>query len=73
GAELDLFEDADDLRFTESGFLHAETSVGVDSLLLSGAKIRGGFSPSLNVYLWPKPSLATGEYSTDKLTFGVSP
>uniref|UniRef100_UPI001C0ECD95 hypothetical protein n=1 Tax=Comamonas thiooxydans TaxID=363952 RepID=UPI001C0ECD95 len=44
GAELDLFEDADDLRFTESGFLHAETSVGVDSLLLSGAKIRGGFT-----------------------------
>lgn len=45
GAELDLFEDGDNLRFTESGFLHAETSVGVDSLLLNGAKIRGGFSP----------------------------
>lgn len=28
GAELDLFEDADDLRFTESGLLDAETSVG---------------------------------------------
>lgn len=28
GAEQDLFEEADDLRFTESGFLHAETSVG---------------------------------------------
>lgn len=28
GADFDLFEDADDLRFTKSGFLHAETSVG---------------------------------------------
>lgn len=44
GAELDLFEDGDDLRLTESGFLHAETSAGVDSLLLNGAKIRGGFN-----------------------------
>ena len=28
GAELDLFEDADTLRFTESGILQAETFVG---------------------------------------------
>ena len=28
GAELDLFEDTDALRFTESGLLQAETSVG---------------------------------------------
>lgn len=28
GTELDLFEDADNLRFTESGFLPVETSVG---------------------------------------------
>lgn len=50
GVELDFFEDGDDLRLTESGFLHAETSVRVDSLLLNGAKIRGGFKKE------PKPS-----------------
>ena len=43
GAELNLLEDADYPRFTESRFLHVETPLGVDSLLTSGVGIQGDF------------------------------
>lgn len=42
GTQFDLFQDADDLAFTEFRFLHVETQFLGFSLLLTGSSFQGG-------------------------------
>jgi len=48
GAHLDFLEDADYLRFAESGFLHVETPSGGGSLLPGGSGFQGDFTDYLH-------------------------